>query len=373
MLRKGIKIRRRRSSSTPPPTGPSWPRTSAADQGAGGVSAAGGGSRGDPRGGAEAIAGGAKDIGKVMGQVLPRFKGRADGKVDQPDRARGAAGGLMSVSPDVISSGVPAQTQGGTPSSLPAEQSADALETIEFDRRARARRRPRGRPARRRAGPRAPPHRRPRWISASWPAWARSPALFRRGDSAAGGAGPRRPPSAGAAPDRGQRARGRRARRAAPRAGRRAADAARISGGSPTAPLAGGHGAPAAGQGHRAPAGAVGRSRRQPARHGEPRLAAARREVHAARQRLLRKLEALLRATRRGHRAGRRVGDRARRPLRHPGAARLAQPPRRHRPRRVGQRAARCSSSRPRRSSWATRCARPRWTRSGRRSGCCAS
>ena len=28
-----------------------------------------------------AIAGGAKDIGKVMGQVLPRFKGRADGKV----------------------------------------------------------------------------------------------------------------------------------------------------------------------------------------------------------------------------------------------------------------------------------------------------
>lgn len=27
-----------------------------------------------------AIAGGAKDIGKVMGQVLPRFKGRADGK-----------------------------------------------------------------------------------------------------------------------------------------------------------------------------------------------------------------------------------------------------------------------------------------------------
>ena len=28
-----------------------------------------------------AIAGGAKDIGKVMGQVLPRFKGRADGKM----------------------------------------------------------------------------------------------------------------------------------------------------------------------------------------------------------------------------------------------------------------------------------------------------
>jgi uncharacterized protein YqeY len=27
-----------------------------------------------------AIAGGAKDIGKVMGQVLPQFKGRADGK-----------------------------------------------------------------------------------------------------------------------------------------------------------------------------------------------------------------------------------------------------------------------------------------------------
>jgi hypothetical protein len=29
----------------------------------------------------EVIAGGAKDAGKVMGQVMPRFKGRADGKV----------------------------------------------------------------------------------------------------------------------------------------------------------------------------------------------------------------------------------------------------------------------------------------------------
>jgi len=29
----------------------------------------------------EAIAGGASDLGKVMGVVMPRFKGRADGKV----------------------------------------------------------------------------------------------------------------------------------------------------------------------------------------------------------------------------------------------------------------------------------------------------
>ena len=29
----------------------------------------------------EAIAGGAKELGKVMGQVLPKFKGRVDGKV----------------------------------------------------------------------------------------------------------------------------------------------------------------------------------------------------------------------------------------------------------------------------------------------------
>jgi uncharacterized protein YqeY len=29
----------------------------------------------------EAMTGGAKDIGKVMGQVMPRFKGKADGKV----------------------------------------------------------------------------------------------------------------------------------------------------------------------------------------------------------------------------------------------------------------------------------------------------
>ena len=29
----------------------------------------------------DAIAGGARDVGKVMGQVMPQFKGRADGKV----------------------------------------------------------------------------------------------------------------------------------------------------------------------------------------------------------------------------------------------------------------------------------------------------
>ena len=29
----------------------------------------------------EVIAGGAKDMGKVMGQIVPRYKGRADGKV----------------------------------------------------------------------------------------------------------------------------------------------------------------------------------------------------------------------------------------------------------------------------------------------------
>jgi len=29
----------------------------------------------------EVIAGGAKDLGKVMGQIVPRYKGRADGKV----------------------------------------------------------------------------------------------------------------------------------------------------------------------------------------------------------------------------------------------------------------------------------------------------
>jgi uncharacterized protein len=41
----------------------------------------------------EAIAGGARDIGKVMGAVLPRFKGRADGKaVNQIAREELAAG-----------------------------------------------------------------------------------------------------------------------------------------------------------------------------------------------------------------------------------------------------------------------------------------
>lgn len=41
----------------------------------------------------EAIAAGARDIGKVMGAVLPRFKGRADGKaVNQIAREELAAG-----------------------------------------------------------------------------------------------------------------------------------------------------------------------------------------------------------------------------------------------------------------------------------------
>jgi uncharacterized protein YqeY len=41
----------------------------------------------------EAIAGGARDIGKVMGAVLPRLKGRADGKaVNQIAREELAAG-----------------------------------------------------------------------------------------------------------------------------------------------------------------------------------------------------------------------------------------------------------------------------------------
>ena len=41
----------------------------------------------------EAIAGGARDIGKVMGAVLPRFQGRADGKaVNQIAREELAAG-----------------------------------------------------------------------------------------------------------------------------------------------------------------------------------------------------------------------------------------------------------------------------------------
>ncbi len=41
----------------------------------------------------EAIAAGARDIGKVMGQVMPKFKGRADGKlVNQIVREELAAG-----------------------------------------------------------------------------------------------------------------------------------------------------------------------------------------------------------------------------------------------------------------------------------------
>ena len=71
-----------RSSSTPRPAGPtwrrwSWPRSGCSRNSCRRRSIR---RRSAPRSRA-AIAGGAKDIGKVMGQVLPKFKGRADGKV----------------------------------------------------------------------------------------------------------------------------------------------------------------------------------------------------------------------------------------------------------------------------------------------------
>ena len=283
----------------------------------------------------------------------------------------------MSLSPEVdFYPGCRPTTQGGTPSPLPPERSADALETIEFGqvsswsprargrarwaRRASARRRPTDDLAldRRRAGARGRGRRRSSaGATRCWP--SRFPTCSAR--------------SAGS----GSRAACSRASQLA--ALHRVLVAARLMHGRP----------PARGR----------RRRRSPARMARPlpdkaierrleqsvdadgslldtaspRLAAARREVHAARQRLLRKLETLLRGLDASTAPVRRARDRARRALRDPGAARLAQPAGRDHPRRERQRGH--AVHRAGRGDRAGQRA-PRGggrTRSGKRSACCAS
>ena len=72
----------KRSSSTPPADGPTWSRRRSPRSRCWQSSCR---PRWTPtrfaRAVREVIAGGAKEMGKVMGQVVPRFKGRADGKV----------------------------------------------------------------------------------------------------------------------------------------------------------------------------------------------------------------------------------------------------------------------------------------------------
>ena len=164
--------------------------------------------------------------------------------------------------------------------------------------------------------------------------------LFRRGRRAAGGAGARRLDARW--PDSGSRAASWRARdlvailrvlerrppgprRPPPGGGGRAARRRAL-------PSARRQGRSSAGWSSRStPTGAC-------STRASPALAAARREVQQARQRLLRRLDSLLRGLDADVAAADACGHGARRPLRHPGAPRLAEPARRHRARRVGQR-----------------------------------
>ena len=95
VLRKGIKLRREAVEQyTKAGRQDLADNEAGADPRAGGVPPRAGGSRprSVPRSGRRSPAG-ARDIGKVMGAVLPRFKGRADGKaVNQIAREELAAG-----------------------------------------------------------------------------------------------------------------------------------------------------------------------------------------------------------------------------------------------------------------------------------------
>ena len=210
----------------------------------------------------------------------------------------------------------------------PRSRCADALETIEFAEVRRAGRRA------------APPAR-----SAPRACGARRPtddvALDRRRAGAGGRGGRPLPPGRRAArrsrsrtsrralapaPDRGQRARGRRAGRGSSACSWPPGWCTPISAAwprprrSPPRSLV-----RCPRQDARAAAGAVAST--PTAACSTPRARAsppARREVHAARQRLLRKLETLLRGLDAERGAGGRQRDGARRPVRHPGPPRLA-------------------------------------------------
>ena len=78
---------------------------------------------------------------RSWGASCPQFKGRADGKVINRSSARSSRG-MMATEPVGQSDGVQASSDAGTPSPLPGDQVAAALETLEFDAGARRRRRP---------------------------------------------------------------------------------------------------------------------------------------------------------------------------------------------------------------------------------------
>jgi DNA mismatch repair protein MutS2 len=202
----------------------------------------------------------------------------------------------MSPSSSVSPFGVPAQTQGGTPSPLSPEQSADALETIEFSQvvdlvaggaagplgaeRLRARR----------------PSDDPAWIRDELARVGEVAALFRRGDTLLAEAIPDVSRALGRLRIDGSVLEGAELaaiHRVLVAARLVEADLRRVA---ELAPLAGGLARPL-------PAKSLERRLEQSVDQdgalldtASPRLAAARREVHAARDRLIRKLESLLRS-----------------------------------------------------------------------------
>ncbi len=202
----------------------------------------------------------------------------------------------MSESPDLSSSGVPAQTAGGTPPPLSPEQSADALETVEFAEVLAL-------VAARAVGPLGAARVRARrptvdaaWIADELARVGEVAGLFRRGDALLAelipdvGAALARLRIAGSVLEGGDLARLQRLLVAARLVH---ADLRRVA---ETAPLAAGTARPL-------PEKALERRLEQSVDQdgtlldtASPRLAAARREVHAARQRLIRKLETTLKS-----------------------------------------------------------------------------
>ena len=201
----------------------------------------------------------------------------------------------MSLSPDAVATGVPAHTRGGTPSPLSPDQSADALETIEFDQVVEL-------VAARTVGPLGAARVRARrptddlaWIAAELAQVGEVAALFRRGDALLVEPIPDVGRTLGRLRIDGSVLEGAQLaaiHRVLVAARLIAADLRRVT---ETAPLAGAMARPL-------PDKAIERRLEQSVDSdgtvldtASPRLAAARREVHAARHRLLRKLESLLR------------------------------------------------------------------------------
>jgi DNA mismatch repair protein MutS2 len=201
----------------------------------------------------------------------------------------------MSLSPDAVTTGVPAHTRGGTPSPLPPEESADALETIEFDQVVAL-------VAARTVGPLGGARVRARrptddlaWIAAELEQVGEIAALFRRGDVLLVEPIPDVGRTLGRLRIEGSVLEGSQLaamHRVLVAARLVAADLRRVA---ESAPLAGAMARPL-------PDKAIERRLEQSVDPegtlldtASPRLAAARREVHAARHRLLRKLETLLR------------------------------------------------------------------------------